>query len=98
MAEGALPHKGLRAVGGHVHHLANEPVYLRGPCKLLIGDARYAQLQLQVGCHGEEVRVAAPLAVAVDRPLHLDRARLHRGHAVGHRHLAVVVGVDAQGC
>jgi hypothetical protein len=41
-----------------------------------------------------ERAVAGPLADAVDRALHLTRAGLHRGQAVGHRHAEVVVAMD----
>ena len=53
-------------------------------------------LELQVGDDRAQVGVAAALAVAVDRALHLDRALAHRRQRVGHGAFAVVVGVDAE--
>ena len=52
------------------------------------------ELELQVGDDRDQVRVAAALAVAVDRPLHLGRAGAHRGERVGDAALEVVVAVD----
>ena len=64
---------------------------------LLVADAGDPHLQLQGRDDGAEIGVAAAFAEAVDGALHLDAAQLHRGQAVGHGQLGVVVGVDAQG-
>src|SRR5205085_11255033 len=45
---------------------------------------------------GDQVGVAATLAEAVDRPLHLDAAVLDGGHRVRDRQLGVVVAVDRE--
>ena len=54
-----------------------------------------AQLQLEVGDDAEHVGVAAHVAVAVGRALHLRRACLDRGEAARDGDVGVVVGVDA---
>ena len=54
-----------------------------------------AHLEGQVGDHGAQVGVAAPLAQAVDRALDLAGPGPDRGQAVGHCAVGVVVGVDA---
>ena len=53
------------------------------------------ELELQVGHDRDQVGVAAALAVAVDRPLHVGGARGHAGQRVGHAAAGVVVAVDA---
>src|SRR5205823_2046547 len=55
-----------------------------------------AALQLQHRDHRDEVRVAAPLAEAVDRALDLDAPVVDRFDRVGDRQLAVVVAVDGE--
>ena len=55
-----------------------------------------AALELEVGNHRDDVRVARSLAVAVDAALHVRDARRHRGHRVRHRTTRVVVCVHAQ--
>ena len=52
-------------------------------------------LEGQVGDHGDQVGVAAALAEAVDRALHLHGAGVDGGQRVGDGQLAVVVAVDA---
>ena len=59
------------------------------------GDAVVAELELQRGQDRDQVRVAGPLAVAVDRPLHERRPGADGGDRVGDPALGVVVGVDA---
>ena len=82
-----------RADVGDLAHLARE---LGEPGEVLVGDAAPAHLELQPGDDRDQVGVAATLAPAVDRPLHLRAARLDGGERVGDRHVAVVVGVDAE--
>ena len=60
-------------------------------------DALVAALELQVADDRAEVRVAAPLAEAEQRPLHLFGARLHRRDRIRHGEPAVVVAVDGDG-
>ena len=60
-----------------------------------VGQARHAELQLQVGDHRGEVAVAGALAEPVERALHVAGAGVHRGHRVGDRAAGVVVAVDA---
>ena len=54
-----------------------------------------AQLQDQVGDHGDEVGVSAALAITVDRPLHHVRSGHHSLEAVGDGELAIVVAMNA---
>ena len=55
-----------------------------------------AELELEIGDDHRQVGVAAALAVAVDRALHVARAGAHRGQGVGHAAARVVVRVDAE--
>ena len=55
------------------------------------------RLEREVGEDRDHVRVAAALAVAVDRRLDVADPGRDRGHRVGDRQLGVVVGVDAPG-
>ena len=55
-----------------------------------------AQFQFQVGDDGAEVGVAAALAVSVDAALHVRGAGFHRSQCIGHCHVGIVVGMDAQ--
>ncbi len=64
--------------------------------KLLVGHAGVSHLQLEGRHDRDQVRVPAALALAVDGSLHLRAAGLHGGQRVGHRQLAVVVGVDPE--
>ena len=61
------------------------------------GSEREVGLEREVREHADHVRVAAALAVAVDRRLDVARARGDGGERVGDRELRVVVGVDAPG-
>ena len=62
--------------------------------ELLVGQALVAELQLQVRDDRDEVRVAAALAVAVHRALHVRRAGRDRGERVRDAAAGVVVAVD----
>ena len=75
----------LRDELGHVGELA-EPV---------APDARAVHLQFQVRDDRQQIDVADALADAVDRALHLRRARMHRGKRARHRAPRIVVAVDA---
>ena len=61
----------------------------------LAADRLVAQLQLERRDDGDQVRVAAALAVAVHRALHQPGAGLHGHERVRHAAAGVVVGVDA---
>ena len=52
-------------------------------------------LENEVGDHADQVDVSAPLADAVDGPLHLHRAVPHGDQRIGRRHVAVVMAVDS---
>src|SRR5690606_14063590 len=95
--KGTLADEGLVRIGVEVGHLADVAAQLDQLAQILLRYAVVAHLQLQVGNDADDVGVAAALAVAVDRPLHLRAAVTHRLQRVGHARLAVVVGVDADG-
>ena len=97
VGKGALAHVGLIAVGAHVGQLIDKAGEFAEALEVGLTEAIYAHLELQIGDDGAEIGVAAALPHAVDGPLDLVAARLHRGQGVGHRQLGVVVGVDAQG-
>jgi hypothetical protein len=66
-------------IGGEVEQLVEEVRGRRERSELRLGQAFVAELQLQVGDDRDQVGIAAALAVAVDRPLHMGRALAHRG-------------------
>ncbi len=88
---------GRVGVGVQVGHRGHELRHLPEPAKPLGREHRVPQLELEVGRDRDQVHVAAPLAVPVDRPLHLGAPRLHRGERVGHREPGVIVRVDSEG-
>ncbi len=67
----------------------------RQPLDAPVGQARVAELELQVGDHGGEVRVPGAFTEPVERPLDVAGSRGDRGHRVGDRAAGVVVAVDA---
>ena len=95
MRKGALAHIGHVLGKGHIGNFRDGPAGAGQLFQILRRDAGVASLELKVCNDGGEVGVAAPLPKADQRPLHPACARLHRHDAVGHRHPAVVVGVDA---
>ena len=52
-------------------------------------------LEGQIGDDGDQIGVAAALAEAVDRALHLHGPGVDGGQRIGHGQLAVVVAMDA---
>ena len=97
MGKGRVPHVGPVLVGYQVRHLIHEegevpqgrePARRRRPRSPSSGS--------RLGDDGAEVRVAAPLAVAVYRALHVDAPRLHRHERIGDGRLRVVVAMDAK--
>ena len=89
----------LVVVGHLVRDLGDRPAELgqRGEVAAARRHQRLGRLEREVGEDRDHVRVAAPLAVAVDGRLDVADPRLDRGDRVGHRQLGVVVGVDAPG-
>ena len=82
-------------VGRDVRDLTDrvgDPYQLAEPCP---GQHRAVQLELEAGDDAEQVGVAAALAVTVGGALHVGRAGLDGGQAVGDRAGGVVVAVDA---
>src|SRR5713101_7293723 len=82
-----------RLAVGQLRHEARDVAQL---AEVLPGDAVEAHLDHDVGDDRDEVRVAAALAVAVDRPLDVVDALGDRRERVRHGALGVVVDVDAQ--
>ena len=82
--ERAAPDVGQVLVRGEVGDLGHEARDARTAARSRpSGRQRRSELELEVGDDRAEVGVAAALAVAVDRALHLTRARAHRGERVG---------------
>ena len=98
--EGALADIGRVAVGGAIEEVVERARHARD---LAESRVRYADLEalgifgleLQRRNDGGEIGVAAAFAEAVERALDLPRAGAHRGKAIRHRLLGVVVGVNA---
>ncbi len=91
----ALTHVRLIARQRQVSQFSNELARRSQVGQPLRPDRGMAQLQLQVGDDGRQIGVAASLPVAVETPLHVRRAGLDSRHAVGHRAIRIVMGVDA---
>src|SRR5581483_10219247 len=94
--ERAVAHVRLMLVGAQIRQLVEEMRRVAQLLELLVLDAVLAHLELEIGNDRAEIQVAATLADAVDRPLHLARAHLDRRERIGDRELAVVVAVDAE--
>ncbi len=93
--ERVRPHVRLVRVRRDVAELVHQVGGLGEPTQPVAPDRLMPELQLQGRDDRDQVRVAAPLAVAVHRPLHQPRARLYRHERVRHAAARVVVGVDA---
>ena len=58
-------------------------------------DGGVPELQFQIGDDRRQIGVAAALAVAVHAALHVRAPCLHRGERIRHRHVGIVMRVDA---
>ena len=96
VGEGTASDVGRMRVGREVRHLGHEAAQRRQFAELARGHAAPSELELEVGCDREQVRVAAAFSVAVHRTLHVRRARAHRGEAVGDGQAPIVVRVNAE--
>ena len=97
VGEGAGADVRLVRVGRDVGDLGHEARQLRQVRQVVAaGHGLEAELERQVGPDGDEVGVAAALAVAVDRALDVAGAGLDGGEGVRHRQAGVVVNVDAE--
>src|SRR6266850_606734 len=96
VGERGIPHVGLRGPRLAVGQLGDEPGDVAQLAQVVARNALEPHLQHQVGDDRDEVGVAAALAVAVERPLHVADALIHRGQRGRHRALGVVVHVDAE--
>jgi hypothetical protein len=91
--ERAGPDVGRVVVGRQVGDVGDQPGERRQRGEIDRGGD--TQLEREARDHGGQVGVAAALAVAVDRALHVGGASPHGGQRVGSGAAAVVVGVDA---
>ncbi len=96
VGEGAGADERLAGTEVHVGRLVHVARHLGQPAQAAGLEHVVAALESEVGDHAHEVHVAAALADAVHCPLHLGCPLRHGGQGVGHRHVAVVVTVDAQ--
>ena len=94
--ECAAAHIRLRVRRGHVGDFRHIAAGVGQRRQLIVRYAVHAHLDFQVGDDGDEVGVAAALAVAVHSALHLGCAGAHGGEGAGDRHVNIVVRVDAQ--
>ena len=85
----------LLGVEGHVDQLGHVVGHGREALHAVGRDGGDAHLQGQVGDDSREVAVARPLAIAVDRALHVGCATAHARQSVGHAAPCVVMGVHA---
>ena len=93
--EGALADIGQMIIRREVGDLGDGARDERQMAQTVVGQAVIAHLQFKIGDDAAQIGVAAALAVAVDRPLHMSRARLNRRQGVGNRQFAIVMGVNA---
>jgi hypothetical protein len=92
--EGGRADIGLAVVGGQVGQLGDGVGGGGEGGQPVAGQQLEALLELEAGDDGEQVGVAAALAVAVGRPLDVAGTGLDRDQRVGHRAGRVVVEVD----
>ena len=87
---------GLVVVRGDIGDLGHAPRQLGQVGQPAAAGRQEAEIGLerQVGQDADHVGIAAALAVAIDRGLHVADAGLHGGDRVGDGQLGVVVGVD----
>src|SRR5207302_1724124 len=95
VGEGALADERLVRAEVHVRHLVDVARQLRQAADAAGHEHVVAALQRQVGDDADQIDVAAALADAVDRALHLRRPLGHGGEGVGDGDITVVVAVDA---
>ena len=80
-----------------VGRLINKPRQLGQVCQRPAAEDLIGLLDSQIRHDGDQIGVAAPLADAVDRALHLYSPGIDGRQRIGDRQLAVVVRVDADG-
>ena len=99
VGEGGPADVRLVVVGAEVGDLGDgaREIGERGQVAAAGGVSTRSVLSARLARMRDQVRVAAALAVAVDRALDVADAGLDRGEGVGHREVRVVVGVDAPG-
>ena len=92
--EGRLTDVGLRVVRDEVGQFTDVAAHLGDPFEPAGNKHVLVHFQGEVGSDRRQVRVAAPLPDAVDRPLRVDGTVPHGRQRVGHRQAGVVVRVD----
>src|SRR6185503_18483918 len=95
MRERGLAHPWRARVMAHVGDLIHEFGKLLEFAQRPRWNTAHAQLELEVRDDADEVAIARPLAVAVDRALHLRGACFDAGEGIGHAQAAIVVRVNA---
>ena len=96
VSEGARTDVGLARIRHDVGDLGDR---VRDPgcfAQCAVRQHPQAALELEVRHQRHEIGIAGSLAVAVERPLDVSRARVDRGEGVGDRATGVVVAVDAE--
>jgi len=83
-------------IGIQVRDRRHEQRHLPQALQLLGPQHGTAELQLQGRDEGDQVEVAAALAVPVDRALDVDAPRTHRRQRVRHGEATVVVGMNTE--
>src|SRR5687768_2324004 len=91
----AIADEGSPCVERHVGDGANETCSIAQLPQTLWANHGVAQFHFHIGNNRTEVCIAAALAVAVDRALHMRSSGRNRGQGVGYRKLAIVVTVNA---
>jgi len=92
----AAPNERLIVAQRQVGPLRDEPARRRKAGQFLRPHRGVSQFDFKVGDDGGQVGVPAALAIAVQAALHVRGAYLDRGDGVGHRHVRIVVRVDAR--
>lgn len=96
VGEGGAADKGrtaTRALVGDFVHEEGEVAQLR---QAFVAKDAMIHLELEIGDAGDEIAVAGPFAVTVDRALDLQCASFDARKRIGDAEAAVVVGVDAE--
>ena len=86
----------LMRIGHEVRDLGHES---RDPLEMAqaVFQSRTFHLQFKIGNNRTEIRIAAPFADPVNRPLHLHHPGFDRHQRIRDGHFAIVVGVNPQG-
>ena len=97
VGEGARADERLSGAKIHVSRFINVSRHLGQPGQASGPQHFVPVFQGQIGDDANQIDVAAALADAVDRSLHLGSALGHGRQGVGHGHVAIIVTMDAEG-